>query len=83
MKSFIIFTAILALALARRIQLRDDSYTYLVLAVEWAPTVCSENNCNSHGANKWFNMHGLWPSGGSNPGYCSKDFNLNNISSST
>mmetsp|Transcript_26202 Transcript_26202/g.30384 ORF Transcript_26202/g.30384 Transcript_26202/m.30384 type:complete len:215 (-) Transcript_26202:117-761(-) len=56
---FIAFTLLLSLAAVASCA----DYDYLVLATEWAGTVCKEQACNqAMGINpNFFNIHGLWP----------------------
>lgn len=60
-----------------------SDYTYLVFACEWAPAICESHDCDTTGAKEWWNIHGLWPSGGNTFEDCSNNFDMDSISDST
>lgn len=47
----------------------NNSYDYLLLATEWAGTICKAQKCSYAGGinRNFFNIHGLWPSQFKNP----------------
>ena len=53
----------------------DDSYEFLILVQQWAPTVCmTTSSCTYSQGTPLFTIHGLWPSraDGSYPQFCTQ-----------
>jgi ribonuclease T2 len=64
--------------------LADQSFGYVLLAIQWAPSFCNSTACGDRNKNMW-TIHGSWPQHTNNswPQYCcfEKDFNVTNIKS--
>ena len=63
---------------------KDQSFGYVLLAVQWAPSFCNNTACGDRNRNDW-TVHGAWPQHTNNswPQYCcfESEFNVTKIKS--